>query len=150
MYKECCYMQKVCLCCCMQLENVYCQQEMLCCCTTYYQTKCYLQVRLLGTCTCIHFVCSQGGIIHNFLSRYHRDPRDLDEDEEAWFNDEEESSINDNPSPVTSPTGASPRFPSPLAPLASYSPRPATMPVSRMALPPRPSTTRTVSSYHCL
>ena len=47
------------------------------------------------TCTCTHTSCpcSKIGILHadvDTSSRFRRDPRQLDEDEEAWFDDEEE------------------------------------------------------------
>lgn len=73
------------------------------------------------------------------MTRYRRDPRDLDEDEEAWFDDEEEdsSTLSENippsiPTPGSSVPSISHRLSSPLTSL-SYSPRPSNMTYSRTA-----------------
>lgn len=39
------------------------------------------------------------GIIHGSVNRFRRDPRELDEDEESWFNEEEESIVSENVPP---------------------------------------------------
>ena len=70
------------------------------------------------------------GIIYGIdVGRFRRDPRDLEEDEESWFDEEEESIVTDNVSATTPPSVASlPRLSTPLnssPSLLQYSPRPS-------------------------
>ena len=78
------------------------------------------------------------GILHNASSssRFRRDARELDQDEEAWFNNEEEqlspvtTTATSSPkffaAPLTSSTSPTPSLPSHPSPFThvSYSPRP--------------------------
>ncbi len=76
------------------------------------------------------------GIIHDF-GRYRRDPRDLDEDEESWFDDEEaETTATDNITPLSS-SPSLPRFvQSTVSSNSSYtfSPRPSLYTLTRAPL----------------
>lgn len=95
------------------------------------------------------------GIIHGSMARFRRDPRELDEDEETWFDEEEEGVVLEStpppPSiaslPRLSPPGISkslsppPTSPSspPHVPLFGNSPRPtlirSTSPVMQLKMP---------------
>ena len=84
---------------------------------------------LLLHCSVIH-----RGIIHS-SGRFRRDPRELDEDEESWFDDEEEATASENVPPPPS-IASLPRFtPTSLSssPTLTFSPRPPTSTSKRTA-----------------
>lgn len=102
------------------------------------------------------------GIIYgaDVASRFRRDPRQLDEDEEAWFDEEEEFTVTPTVPPVdnsntttTPPLTSSPKnnIPpitsiSPIAPITTTSPSaPPTSPTSTPSLAPFSAVA--VSSY---
>lgn len=74
------------------------------------------------------------GILHvnRDLLRWRRDPRELDEDEEAWFDDEEESVVTTTPL-TSSPVSQPPTITKPSPPLTSSSP------FTQLSYSPRPS-----------
>lgn len=99
---------------------------MLCLATLIYNdslSAVYLEVFVLFDSYC----SNEAGILHvnRDLLRWRRDPRELDEDEEAWFDDEEESIVT---ATSTTPSSAPKPKPHPLntTPFThlSYSPRP--------------------------
>ena len=69
------------------------------------------------------------------MDRFRRDPRDLDEDEESWFDDEEEATASENVPPPPS-IASLPRFvPSVSSDSSfSYSPRPPLSTLTRAPL----------------
>ena len=88
---------------------------------------------VLLTCVSCFPTHSQVGIVYD-AGRFRRDPRQLEEDEEAWFDDEEETvapteNLTSSPDmnrlpPITSTTPPTTHASSPFT-LPSYSPRPA-------------------------
>ena len=88
--------------------------------------------------------------------RFRRDPRELDEDEESWFDDEEEATASENVPPPPS-IASLPRFtPTSLSsslsssPALTFSPRPPTSTSIRTALLAKQPTFSAVSRLSSL